>query len=67
MPPEPLAEISPSPGSKNGAHIPWYVALAEETGCPLLTLDRRLSRASGPKCEIVIPPWEEREKEIRDI
>ena len=42
----------------------WYVALAEETGCPLLTLDRRLSRASGPKCEIVIPPWDEREEEI---
>ena len=33
----------------------WYVALAEALGCPLLTLDARLSRASGPGCEIVIP------------
>ena len=34
----------------------WYVALAEELGCKLITLDRRLSRANGPKCEIVVPP-----------
>ena len=34
----------------------WYVALAEALGCPLLTLDGRLSRATGPSCEIVIPP-----------
>lgn len=34
----------------------WYVAMAEWFDCPLATLDRRLSRASGPKCEIVIPP-----------
>ena len=36
----------------------WYVALAEEFDCPVITLDKRLSRASGPKCEIVIPPWD---------
>ena len=34
----------------------WYVALAEELGCRLMTLDRRLSRASGPRCEILTPP-----------
>ena len=34
----------------------WYVALAEALGCPLATLDRRLSRASGPACEIIVPP-----------
>lgn len=34
----------------------WYVAIAESFDCSLATLDRRLSRASGPKCEIVIPP-----------
>ncbi len=34
----------------------WYVALAEELDCPLVTLDRRLSRASGPTCEIIAPP-----------
>jgi predicted nucleic acid-binding protein len=34
----------------------WYVALAEALNCPLLTLDRRLSRANGPTCNIVTPP-----------
>ena len=34
----------------------WYVAMAESLDCPLATLDRKLSRASGPRCEIVIPP-----------
>jgi len=29
-----------------------YVALAEALGCPLLTADARLSRASGPACDI---------------
>ena len=31
----------------------WYVALAEHFGCPLVTLDRRLSRASGLECEVI--------------
>ncbi len=34
----------------------WYVALAEALDWPLLTLDRRLSRARGPNCEIITPP-----------
>lgn len=34
----------------------WYVALAEALHCPLMTLDRRLGRASGPSCEIVAGP-----------
>ena len=34
----------------------WYVALAEALGCPLATLDRRLSRAGGSACEFVVPP-----------
>ena len=34
----------------------WYVALAEALDCPLVTLDLRLSRASGPVCEIITPP-----------
>ncbi len=34
----------------------WYVALAEALDCPLVTLDRRLSRASGPTCEVIAPP-----------
>ena len=33
----------------------WYVALAEALDCPLATLDRKLSRAAGPTCEIVTP------------
>ena len=38
------------------AYDAWYVALAEELDWPLLTLDRRLSRATGPRCEVVVPP-----------
>ena len=34
----------------------WYVALAESLDYPLVTLDRRLSRASGPRCEFITPP-----------
>ena len=34
----------------------WYVALAEALDCPLLTLDRRLSRSNGPTCEVITPP-----------
>lgn len=33
----------------------WYVAVAEAFECPLLTLDRKLSIASGPVCEITVP------------
>ena len=34
----------------------WYVALAEALYCPLVTLDRKLSRAPGPTCEVITPP-----------
>ena len=34
----------------------WHVAVAEALECPLATLDRRLGRAIGPSCEIVLPP-----------
>lgn len=34
----------------------WYVALAEALDCPLVTLDRKLCHASGPRCEIIVPP-----------
>ncbi len=33
----------------------WYVALAEAIDCPLATLDLKLSRATGPKCEFTSP------------
>ena len=32
-----------------------YVALAEELDAPLVTLDRRLARATGPSCRFVLP------------
>ena len=37
------------------AHDGWYVALAEALGVPLATLDDRLVRARGPRCEFVTP------------
>ena len=33
----------------------WYVAVAEAFALPLATLDRRLSRASGPSCRFLVP------------
>lgn len=32
----------------------WYVALAERLDSPLATLDHRLTRATGPRCEILV-------------
>jgi predicted nucleic acid-binding protein len=34
----------------------WYVALAELLGAPVVTLDRRLAQASGPRCDFRVPP-----------
>lgn len=36
-------------------HDAWYVAVAEAIGAPLATLDRRLGRAPGPRCDFLIP------------
>jgi predicted nucleic acid-binding protein len=33
----------------------WYLALAETLGARLATLDARLSRAAGPRCEFLVP------------
>jgi len=33
----------------------WYVAVAEALGFPLTTLDERLAKAAGPKCEFLTP------------
>ncbi len=33
-----------------------YVALAEDTATPLATLDVRIVRAPGPRCEFLTPP-----------
>ena len=37
------------------AYDAWYVALAEALDSPLATLDRKLGRAKGPVCEIIVP------------
>lgn len=34
----------------------WYVALAEALGASLATLDLRLVRAGGPRCDFVVAP-----------
>ena len=34
----------------------WYVAVAEALDCPLITLDLKLGRAAGPRCDVVAPP-----------
>jgi len=34
----------------------WYIAIAEALEAPLATLDLRLTRAKGPRCEFVTPP-----------
>ncbi len=34
----------------------WYVAIAEALRCPLITLDRRIAGATGPSCEVIVPP-----------
>jgi predicted nucleic acid-binding protein len=36
-----------------GAHDSLYVTLAENIGCPLITSDKKLSRAPGIKCEVI--------------
>ena len=38
------------------AYDAWYVALAEFLDAPLVTLDARLARASGPRCAFELPP-----------
>lgn len=38
------------------AYDAWYVAVAESLEATLATLDTRLSRASGPRCDFELPP-----------
>ena len=45
------AESVVAEGSLAGPEL----ALAEALGCPLVTLDRKLSRAAGPACDIIVP------------
>lgn len=38
------------------AYDAWYVALAETLGAPLATLDVKLTRAAGVRCQFTVPP-----------
>lgn len=55
----PLAERSWELRGTLTAYDASYVALAEHLDAPLVTLDARLGRASGPRCQIVTPPEQE--------
>jgi len=37
------------------AYDAWYVALAEQLSAPLVTLDRRMATANGPRCQFRLP------------
>jgi predicted nucleic acid-binding protein len=37
------------------AYDAWHVALAEHLGAQCVTLDHRLARAAGPRCEFLTP------------
>jgi predicted nucleic acid-binding protein len=55
-PHRPLAERAWELRSSVAYHDACYVALAELLDAPLVTLDRRLARAPGPRCEFLTPP-----------
>ena len=55
----PLAALAPRVWALHPnvtAYDAAYVALAAELSVPLLTLDRRLTRADGPTCAFLVPP-----------
>lgn len=52
---EPFAERVWELRSNVTSHDAWYVAVAEALDLPLATLDRRLARASGPRCRFELP------------
>jgi predicted nucleic acid-binding protein len=55
LPFAPFAERCRALRGAVGTYDAWYVAIAEEFGVPLATLDRRLLRAPGPRCRFVSP------------
>jgi len=56
FPYEPVAERIWELRHNLAPHDAWYVAVAESLSVPLATLDRRLARAPGPRCEFTVPP-----------
>lgn len=55
VPFEPFAERVWALRRNMTSYDAWYVAVAEAFDLPLATLDRRLSRASGPSCRFRLP------------
>lgn len=56
FPYEPFAERVWELRSNLSAYDAWYVAVSEILEADLATLDERLRRAPGPRCEFVLPP-----------
>ena len=56
VPYEPFAERTWELRANLSSYDAWYVAVAELADMPLATLDRRLTRATGPDCEFLLPP-----------
>jgi len=56
FPYEPVAERVWALRETVTAYDAWYVALAEELGAPLATLDAKLATAPGPTCAFLQPP-----------
>ncbi len=52
---EPFAERVWALRSNVTCYDAWYVALAEGLAAPLATLDRKLTRATGPTCRFLQP------------
>ena len=55
VPFEPFAERVWALRQNVTSYEAWYVAVAEGFDLPFATLDRRLSRASGPTCRFLMP------------
>lgn len=55
FPYEPFAERVWQLRENLTAYDAWYVSVAEAVGAPLVTLDKRLVRATGPRCDFLVP------------
>jgi predicted nucleic acid-binding protein len=52
---EPLGERAWSLRGSVTAYDAWYIALAEALEAELVTLDEKLARATGPRCDFRTP------------